>query len=78
MPSAMRLVRSGLLLATLSFTAPTIAGGTHTLAPPCAAPAATETHNACASTHAAVMDLWLATSLGLLLLYYRRRRRMRR
>lgn len=72
MPSALRLVRSGILLLSLSITAPAMAGGD----PRDASSGATQPA-AQQQPHAAVMDLWLATSLSLVLLYIRRRRRAR-
>lgn len=74
MPSALRLVRSGIAVLALAFCTSTYAGiDTPTT---CSAPAATSQLDAvCGVSHAAVMDLWLATSLALIVLYVRRRRR---
>ncbi len=79
MPRAMRLVRSGAFMLLLGcalypaqvLSAPATAGGQSRNSAALLDPAARE------QPHAAVMDLWLATSLALLLHYYRRRRRER-
>ena len=80
MPSAMRVVRSGVLLLMFALSMPVFAGNqvTSVSAIPHGAPAATNSGgSADERPHAAIMDLWLATSLSLILLYVRRRRRAR-
>jgi len=77
MRSALRLVRSGVLFLMIGFTLPAAAGGilsasTATSAVPTAQDSQPVERP---RSQAAVMDLWLAASLSLILLYVRRRRR---
>ncbi len=79
MPSALRLVRSGVLILLLGFAPPpALADGSPGAAivqPPADQARRLQHWKDGEQSQAAVMDLWLATSLALLLHHYRRRRR---
>ena len=79
MRSALRLVRSGVLFLMIGFTSSAAVGGTLSASTATSAvQTAQDSHPVeRARSQAAVMDLWLAASLSLILMYVRRRRRER-